>query len=129
MAQSGLQGDVNHDGVVNFTDLSLLLANWEGFSQVSPDWSVIQPHIVKIYQRGVGTFEQTGSIVVLNLDADEVATRTGLPSKRGGVRGVSAQNWPEWPPVGSQLERLMDAHTSNPGSVEAAASQVLMLLH
>lgn len=127
-AQPALVGDVDGDGIVDFSDIVMIIANWQTANVAPGGWDAVRPHVVRVYQQGVQSTNQTGSIVVLNLDADDVMALIGLPqNRRGGVRGVSGV-WPAWPPVGSALETLMDQYTHDDHSVELAAQAVLQMM-
>ncbi len=129
MARSGIMGDLNGDGQVNFQDLGLLMANWQGSAPQNFGLATITPYIVSIHQRAVDHVEDQGCIVVINLDADEVAILAGALDKRRGIRTLTRPaGWPEWPPPGSALEELMERATTDEASVEALAQAMLDLL-
>lgn len=136
-------GDGDHNGQVDFNDITATLANWLAGVQLAPGESPPPPpallsgwaqqRVVKIHSMAIENLESPEyTIIVVRGGAGEVAAELGVgPRTIGGMRGLDwPGGWPLWPPPGGALEELMEvwaAHVGewNEAQVEAAAQAVI----
>ena len=118
-------GDANWDGEVNFGDQTAVLTAWGAKGAQSPLLTVQGIHaIAQDDWGGQNPLEQPErTVVVFEACPAEISMALGGRHPVGQPRFLRRVGPPE--PFGPNMQRLLDFHTTDALSVEAAAGRVL----